>query len=239
MRDREAEAPRFAIREGYALYRGLVTDGSSHAHAAFQIAIAVRGEVAMVDSAGSRHRAEALVVPPMVRHRILASPDLLIFFVEPHCAFADGLRERYGPGVTAAPELHGLTEDGIGGTHPSRELDGRLLEAMDALAGGAIAMPEVAALVGLSPQRLRALAREQLGMPLARWRIWRRLVRAAEALREGRSLAEAPIAGGFADQAHFTRQMRDMMGSTPSSVLPILRPSAAPRDEHRDRPGDR
>ena len=35
-----------------------------------------------------------------------------------------------------------------------------------------IGLPAVAARVGLSPQRLRALARGQLGMPLARWRAW-------------------------------------------------------------------
>lgn len=32
-------------------------------------------------------------------------------------------------------------------------------------------MPDAAAQVGLSPQRLRALARQQLGMPLSRWRV--------------------------------------------------------------------
>jgi len=36
-------------------------------------------------------------------------------------------------------------------------------------------MPSLAATVELSPQRLRALARHQVGMPLARWRVWARL----------------------------------------------------------------
>jgi AraC-like DNA-binding protein len=60
-------------------------------------------------------------------------------------------------------------------------------------------------------------------MPLTRWRVWTRLRRAAEALQNGQSLAEASITAGFADQAHFTRQMREMMGVTPAAVLPILR----------------
>nr|WP_225953685.1 helix-turn-helix domain-containing protein [Kibdelosporangium phytohabitans] len=84
-------------------------------------------------------------------------------------------------------------------------------------------MPGVAAAVGLSPQRLRALARQQLGMPLTRWRVWARLRRAAEALRDGQSLVDAAVTAGFADQAHLTRQMREMMGITPAAVLPILR----------------
>jgi len=100
-------------------------------------------------------------------------------------------------------------------------------------------MPALAATVGLSPQRLRALAQRQLGIPLPRWRIWQRLVRAVEALREGQPLAGAAITGGFADQAHFNRQMREMLGMTPSAVLPVLRGSAATRDVDRDRSADR
>ncbi len=52
-------APRFAVREGYALHRGPVTDGGAHRHAAFQIAIAPRGEVVTRDASGDLHRAEA------------------------------------------------------------------------------------------------------------------------------------------------------------------------------------
>ncbi|GAA3588232.1 AraC family transcriptional regulator [Nonomuraea rosea] len=221
--------PRFAIREGYAFYRGPLTDNAPHAHAAFQVAIAAQGEVTMVDAGGTQHRDVALIVPPMVRHRMHATTTLLTFFVEPHCAFADRLRERCDGGITAAPDLLGLSEEEIRptGGRPSSGLDGRLLEAMNTLADQRIPMPALAAQVGLSPQRLRALARGQLGMPLTRWRIWQHLARAAEALRDGQAIADAAITGGFADQAHFTRQMREMMGLTPSAALRVLRPSGA------------
>jgi methylphosphotriester-DNA--protein-cysteine methyltransferase len=91
------------------------------------------------------------------------------------------------------------------------------------LADSGITLPSLATAVGLSPQRLRALARAQLGMPLARWRVWSRLKRAAEALSGGQSLADAAITAGFADQAHLSRQMREMMGLTPADLLPIVR----------------
>src|SRR4051794_28227983 len=91
--------PGFAIGAGYAVYRGPVTDSVFHAHAAFQIAIAVDGDMSIVDATGTSHRAVTLVVPPMVRHRMLAAPDLVTFFVEPHSAFADRLREHHGDGI--------------------------------------------------------------------------------------------------------------------------------------------
>jgi AraC-like DNA-binding protein len=215
---------RFAIRDGYALYRGPTTAGTLHRHAAFQVVIGVRDPVAVVDASGVKHRAVALVVAPMERHSLLTSPDVLIYFVDPHCGFADRLRRHHGNGITSAPELRDLSEADVrpADTIQSSDLDPRLVTALNALQDSSLPLPTLAATLGLSPQRLRALARRQLGMPLTRWRVWTRLRRAAEALQSGQSLADAAITAGFADQAHLTRQMREMMGLTPAAVLPIL-----------------
>ena len=187
--------------------------------------IGMGDDVGVVDEADVTHRAAALVVPPMQPHCLLATADVVTYFVEPHCAFADRLREYHGGGITAAPELHNLTEDDVrpAGHRGSDDLDPRLVQALNTLADSDIALPELATEVGLSPQRLRALARQQLGMPLARWRVWTRLRRAAEALQRGQSLVDAATEAGFADQAHLTRQMREMMGLTPAALLPIVR----------------
>jgi AraC-like DNA-binding protein len=212
---------RFVIGAGYALYQGPSTGGGIHRHAAFQVAAG--DDVSIVDAAGSCHRGAALVVPPMVPHRMLETTDLRTFFIEPRCAFADRLREHRG--VTAVPELRDLRAEDIH-ARPSTQLDPRLVTVMDTLAHKKVPMPDLAEGVGLSPQRLRALARRQLGMPLASWRIWHCLGRAAQALTAGQSLADAALAGGFADQAHLTRRMREMMGLTPAVVLPLLRPQS-------------
>lgn len=217
--------PSLSISDGYAVYRGPVGGGGPiHRHGAFQIVVAGRGEVTMVDLSGSCHQAAALVVSPMAPHRILAIRDLITYFIEPHCLFADRLRQRYDAGIAAAPELGELREPDVAAAcrGQSEELDPRLVSALALLADSNITMPSLAAEIGLSPQRLRALARRELGMPLARWRVWSRLRRAVEALQSGMPLADAAIAAGFADQAHFTRQMREMMGLTPSVVLHAL-----------------
>ncbi len=178
------------------------------------------GGVAMIDESGAEHRGTALVVPPMVRHRLVPAPDVLTFYIEPHSALADELRERFHDGIVAAPALRDLHDIGEGRSHT---LDPRLQHAMRLLRERNLPMPRLAAEVGLSPQRLRALARSQIGMPLPRWRVWSELRRAAEALRAGQSPSEAAITAGFADQAHLTRRMREMVGLTPAAVLPVLR----------------
>ncbi|WP_145881993.1 helix-turn-helix domain-containing protein [Streptomyces sp. BK340] len=71
--------------------------------------------------------------------------------------------------------------------------------------------------VGLSPPRLRALVHASVGVPLARLRQWARLrVAVAELPRE--SAASAAAVAGFADQAHFTRTARSLLGRTPASI---------------------
>ncbi|MER6577942.1 AraC family transcriptional regulator [Nonomuraea sp. NPDC001023] len=251
-------ASRFFIGEGYASYQGPSADNSLHRHAAYQVTAAVEGEVAVVDERGTCHRGPALIIPPMVRHRMPGAPDVRIWFVEPQCSYASVLRDRctripdtspigsglppddgsptgsgLPPGggvITAAADLHALREEDfrrVVEPRPSRALDPRLVVAMEALTSRNLLVADAAAQAGLSPQRLRALARLQLGMPLARWRIWRRLTRAARALADGGSIAGAALDGGFADQAHFHRQLRDMLGLTPATVLPLLCRSAA------------
>ncbi|MGY4394055.1 AraC-like DNA-binding protein [Streptomyces sp. TE12347] len=241
--------PRFGVEEGYAWYRGESHGGSVHRHAAFQLVLAPRGEAALAGADGTVVRGTALLVPPMTAHRMVAAGELLTLFVEPHSALADRLRGRCGSGsdILAVPELGLLDEAELGraAALPSAGLDPRLLAAAALLEGleEPVPMDVVAARVGLSPQRLRALARQQLGIPLARRRIWSKLRRSAQALEEGRSPADAAAAGGFADQAHLTHRMREMIGMTPAAVLRALRePSqsaaGASGHVHGDGPGD-
>ncbi|MFD8383009.1 helix-turn-helix domain-containing protein [Streptomyces sp. NPDC059679] len=73
----------------------------------------------------------------------------------------------------------------------------------------------VAAEVGLSAPRLRALVREAVGTSLAVLRQWAR-PRDAVAALPGASPAAAYA--GFADQAHLTRTSRKLIGRTPGSL---------------------
>ena len=221
--------PSFVVGKGYALFEGPTGDNAPHRHAAFQVAIAPHG-VTIGD--GQRlHCAPVLVVPPLLRHQMQPIAWLRNYFVEPHSRFADLLREGGCKGITAMPQLADLREEQIRdlGASASLRVDARLQQVMQALSdpGDLRAMPELAQAAGLSPQRLRALAQEQLGMPLARWRIWQRFGLAAKTVAAGGSLADAALAAGFADQAHLSRQMREMFGVPPSQVLPLLRAQPA------------
>jgi AraC-like DNA-binding protein len=91
---------------------------------------------------------------------------------------------------------------------------------------------EVNATTGLSPKRLIALFREQVGLaPKAYWRV-RRFQAALRRLERARRLRGAEIAAelGYFDQAHFIREFREFSGLTPSAYLAqeVARPNHVP-----------
>jgi AraC-like DNA-binding protein len=77
----------------------------------------------------------------------------------------------------------------------------------------------LAASVALSCSRFRHLFREQSDVPYRRYRMWRRVVSAMNALHKIDSLTHAAMQAGFSDAAHFNRCFRDSLGVNPSLVF--------------------
>ena len=126
----------------------------------------------------------------------------------------------------------------------SPALDPRILLVLrsirqDQFAGDPRPIPRIAEAVHLSASRLRHLFRRQLGLPLQRYLLWQRLLRALEfAAATGASLTHAAHAAGFADSAHLAREFRATFGLKPSDiwkhqlsirVIPCLDPAARHR----------
>jgi len=100
----------------------------------------------------------------------------------------------------------------------TRSMDPRLAYAIDALPD-ACRLDVLAAEIGMSPSRLRALVLDTIGVPLTQLRLWSRLTQAM-ALLPYRSTADAAATAGFADQAHLTRTSRRFLGRTPAELSP-------------------
>jgi AraC-like DNA-binding protein len=219
----------FEFSDTWARYAGPISDAAPHAHAALQVTIASHGSVE-VEAAERIYRSNVLLVPPMVRHRGVPGPTTVtLLFVEAQCALGRALRSRCTGGVTEAADLHPVAHDVAAlerRLHVERlpPLDGRLSVVLAELeARGSGSIRSAATAVGLSPTRLRDLARAQLGVPLARWLLWRKLACAGRAMAQGAPLSQAAFEAKFADQAHLTRTMKRMFGITPTSALPSLR----------------
>ncbi len=73
--------------------------------------------------------------------------------------------------------------------------------------------------IGISEDRFMHWFKEQFGLPLRQYLLWRRLHLAARLLQTGTNLTDASHAAGFSDQSHFSKTFRKMFGVPPSRFL--------------------
>ncbi|MBJ7413471.1 MAG: helix-turn-helix domain-containing protein [Phenylobacterium sp.] len=232
----------FHAGDGWAAYRGRAGDNRLHAHTAMQLVFASPGATLRALD-GCVVSGTAIMARPGARHALDPVRDVLLVFLEPQsdlAAFVDrvttpdpvahlpdavaSLVDRAGSLTSCAAALADAVDREV-------ERDLRLARALEFLsqAEGTGAVSRAAEHAGLSPARLRALAQAQLGAPLSGWVAWRRLLRAAEALSGGASLAAAAADAGFVDQAHLSRDMRKVLGITPATAQGVMAKPQAKR----------
>lgn len=212
------------------LYRGAAGDNALHRHASVQICQA-ETPLAMLDANGKTIRGHALLVRPDAPHQLLPASMLTLLLIEPQSTLGQVWLQKAGDSdICQLPESDQLDlslslTDLNAQVHQAlnmskSNLDPRLIHALDYLHGQPLngAVARAAQHAGISVSRLRTLATRQLGVPLSKWLLWQAIrVSAKSAL--SMSLAEAALAGGFADQAHFTRSTRKLFGLTPTELL--------------------
>jgi AraC family transcriptional regulator len=95
----------------------------------------------------------------------------------------------------------------------------RLLTHIEDNLDGALTLGNLADVAGLSASHLKALFRQSMGIPVHQYVVRRRVERATTLLRSGNlSSSEVALATGFAHQSHLARQMRRLLGVTPTAV---------------------
>ena len=214
-----------------------ISENDFHKNVAYLIVLGTSEEVTIIDKSGTHYSGFALMVKPMVEHKIVKSSSLVCnVFVAPHSAFAASLKQFYSEnGILqlnpsslpfnskmATDRIHHILDEIM--VDSNTNIDPRLAAVLDRLDEAPLksSIADIAAQCDLSPSRLRALAKKQIGVSLSALFLWRKLVKSAEVLYAGASLSEAAQAGGFSDQAHFSRTMRQMFGITPGNSTHTL-----------------
>lgn len=221
----------FCFGDVLAAYVGFAAHNAPHQHAAHQVVVADTPFVVEL-SGGARVTGTTVAIRPATQHALLARGVVRLLYVEPTSPLAKQLAQHLGSQDAASvpSELVRLPTTGGArewvtqlqaefGSNPDG-LDPRLLGVLTRLGEdpNSPSIESSARHAGISASRLRTLAREQLGVSLSTWMLWRKLERAARAVLDGEPLARAAAQGGFSDQAHFTRTMRRMFGVTPRAA---------------------
>jgi len=222
-----------ALRFGTAcaVYRGPVGAHAPHAHGALQF-VAGLGEPVTIETDSGPRTGPAFVIRSGARHALAGHRRVLIVYADPLSREAAAMSSAVpgGGDVSAASQLltH-IDQDAplaivISGLAASSnpDIDPRFAAVLANVLSGPSSIGSASRACGVSQAWLQRNARRHLGVPLATWLVWRKLETACRSLTGGTPLAGAASAGGFADQAHFTRAARRMLGVTPSTVAALL-----------------
>ena len=115
--------------------------------------------------------------------------------------------------AAAAPERAGAGRPATARARHRAASDAREALAHDPTLG----LLDLARLVAVSPHHLSRVFRAEVGVSISTYRRRLRLRAALERIGEG-GLARVAADAGFADHAHLTREMRALLGTTPSAL---------------------
>lgn len=173
-----------------------------------------------------RLRGRAVLVPPGVVNASHSTGSFVAVFVDSWLlgpgasSRVTDLGARRGDAVAEAARV---ALDG-GGTAALRSVAAEVLDcapppvaSLAATLTPATTIDELAARGGISIQHLRRLLRADLGTSFSELSRWTRIQAAFEGLG-ATPIAAAAAGAGFADQPHFTRVARAMVGRTPGSL---------------------
>ena len=84
-----------------------------------------------------------------------------------------------------------------------------------------IALAQLTSIAGLSPFHLLRSFRDQVGLPPHAYQIQTRIIRAKQLLAMGLSCVDTAMAVGFADQSHFTKHFKRIVGVPPGQYSTV------------------
>lgn len=216
-------------------FRGDSAENRFHAHAAVQCVFSEHG-TELLDAQQRRHAGAGWVVRSGVAHCLRPATALTLLLIEPQSRLATGLLRQVsdepiaplpaellallGTRPPLAALLQTMTEQLTGS---AAEVDKRILSALSHLDSVEVRDPAAvaAAHAGISASRLRALCRDQFGVPFSTLLLWRKVRKACMAIGMGQSLAQAAQLAGFSDQSHLTRTMTKVIGLTPREAARV------------------
>jgi AraC-like DNA-binding protein len=226
---------------------GLVAE--AHSHYAVSILLSVDIPFEVIDKKGSKLICEALLIPPNYYHTLNAqSSDMVVLQFDPKSNDYESFKwkvanqpiyfqqEDY---ASLLPELRLLLSGDLecesalvlyfhilkcfGATDSKQTKDDlrikTALRLIEERLPESLRVIDLATQIGISEDRFMHWFKDQFGIPLRQYLLWRRLHIAARLLQKGTNLTEAAHAAGFSDQSHLSKTFRKMFGVPPSRFL--------------------
>lgn len=240
--------------DGAALCFGSNANSNPHAHLALQLTFALGRDFTLhrPDADGAmvaRPQRFACLAPDEPHHVVPADDDLAYLYVDcdalSHARWRDAGGQALEPDEALCEQLRVFRRSRCGDRQAAQDLALRwrqhslpglvrrvpthprlahVVDYVDAMPLEAANHASLARRASLSPSRFAHLFREQTGLAVRNYLLWRRLIFALECLQQGQSITAAAHEAGFTDGAHLSRSCRRVLGSTPADLRVQLAP---------------
>lgn len=239
--------PILCMTQGAALYSGAIMDTGVHSHHAIQIVLSEK-EKFQICLKGDLFSASAVIIDSDVDHELLASGVHCIFFyVEPESEFGRRLKEKMQDEYEFFDDHKNLHADLVRSCAqrpsvmefrkiveqhwhmPKRRIsfDPRIGQVLNLIDGAEFKKTRISGLagkIGISESRLQHLFKEQVGISIRKYLLWKRIVDGINFAVRGRDFSTSAFEAGFADGAHMSRTFKAMFGINLSDFFSTKQP---------------
>lgn len=223
----------FDIEKGIAGFFQKNYEAKMHQHFSIEVAFALKGKIE-IETAYQQYKAiQSAIIQSNVPHRFSCKKcECQLYFADPTSRTGEHLIRLYLPEtkniLIPVPFDKATFREKLLAASPGQDIllkdrDSRVQHCLDFIDINSIRkdihISILSSMVYLSESRLAHLFKDQVGISLQQYILWKKTERAINHSLEGFSLTQAAHYAGFSDSSHFNKTFKKMFGIYPSFIF--------------------
>lgn len=215
----------------FEFYAVIISDSlntDKHSHLAHQLTFSLNDESFEVEVGEELINSKVVFIPSQEEHKFLGScSQFLSILIDNESLFnLSELRAKLCDLDTFPTEIGDveplLKHLGLGN---GKNLDSRVIKVKEMIDSAEfleeIRLSEISNEISLSESRMLHLFKEQVGVPLRKYILWKKLRRAISSFASNKKmkLTDIALGAGFSDSAHLSKVIKASFGLSPSEIL--------------------